>query len=60
MSDSSEREYPLSGAEIDGFVSWINNAGGTKLPSYLFNKKVGSQSSKEYLLVDKIISFEIL
>lgn len=59
MNDSSEREYPLSNADIDSFVSWINSTAAIKSPSYLFNKQVGSQSSKEFLMLEKIISFEI-
>lgn len=53
MSDSSEREYKLSTAEIDGFVNWFNHY-DTK--SYMLNKAAG----KEYLAFDKIISFEII
>ena len=47
MLDSSVRDYQLSTSEIAGIISW-------------FNKKIGTQNSKEYLSFDKIISFEVL
>lgn len=59
MIDSSEREYQLITTEIDGFINWINNHTSGDPASYLLNKNVGLHSSKEYLLFDKIISFEI-
>lgn len=60
MIDSSEREYELSAGEIDGFVSWYNGAISTGKPCYMLKKKVGYQSSKEYLAFEKIISFEVI
>lgn len=59
MIDSSEREYQLITTEIDGFINWINNHTSGDPASYLLNKNVGLYSSKEYLLFDKIISFEV-
>lgn len=59
MIDSSEREYQLITTEIDGFINWINNHTSGDPASYLLNKNVGLHSSKEYLLFDKIISFEV-
>lgn len=59
MIDSSEREYQLTTTEIDGFIKWINNHTSGDPASYLLNKNVGLRNSKEYLLFDKIISFEV-
>lgn len=56
MSDSSEHEYKLSTAEIDGFVNWFNHYISTDTKSYMLNKTAG----KEYLAFDKIISFEVI
>ncbi|MDF2572932.1 MAG: hypothetical protein K0R55_4536 [Sporomusa sp.] len=60
MNDSSEREYPLTAAEINGFINWFNQHASTDATSFMFNKTVGSQTSKEYLAYDKIISFEVI
>lgn len=63
MSDSSEREYQLSSIEVDDFVKWCDRTVGTGNSLYVFNKayNVGEfQSRKEYLLFDKIISFEVM
>ncbi|MBP2632045.1 MAG: hypothetical protein H6Q70_2673 [Firmicutes bacterium] len=60
MLDSSERDYQLSTTEIDGFVNWFNSHTSTNTTSYMLNKKVGTQNSKEYLTFDKIISFEVM
>lgn len=59
MIDSSEREYQLTTTEIDGFINWINKHTTGNLASYMLNKNIGLRSSKEYLLFDKIISFEV-
>lgn len=59
MIDSSEREYQLTTTEIDSFINWINNHTSGDPASYMLNKNVGLHSSKEYLLFDKIISFEV-
>lgn len=60
MSDSSERDYQLPTAEIDAFVNWFMKHTSTDTAGYMLTKKVGTQSSKEYLTFDKIISFEVL
>ncbi len=60
MLDSSERDYQLTTTEIDGFVNWFNSHTSTNTTSYMLNKKVGTQNSKEYLTFDKIISFEVI
>jgi hypothetical protein len=60
MLDSSERDYQLTTTEIDGFVNWFNSHTSTNTTSYMLNKKVGTQNSKEYLTFDKIISFEVM
>jgi hypothetical protein len=60
MLDSSEREYQLSNIEIDGFINWYNRTVGTGTTSYVLNKNIGLQFSKEYLAFDKIISFEVI
>ncbi|CUH96768.1 hypothetical protein P22_2879 [Propionispora sp. 2/2-37] len=60
MIDSSEREYQLSDSEINGFITWHQNHVSTDVASYMLKKKVGLQSSKEYLTFDKIISFEVI
>jgi hypothetical protein len=59
MIDSSEREYQLTTTEIDGFINWINNHTSGGPASYMLIKNIGLRSSKEYLLFDKIISFEV-
>jgi hypothetical protein len=56
MNDSSEREYKLSTAEINGFVNWFNHYTSTDSKSYMLNKTAG----KEYLAFEKIISFEVI
>lgn len=56
MIDSSEREYKLPKADIDGFVNWFNRTVGTGTTVYVLNKMTGS---KDYLAFDKIISFEV-
>lgn len=58
--DSSERDYQLSATEVDGFVNWFMNHISTDTAGYMLTKKIGSQSSKEYVAFDKIISFEIM
>jgi hypothetical protein len=58
MIDSSEREYRLSTAEIDGFVNWYNSHKSTDTMSYAINDNV--DGSKEYLSFDKIISFKVI
>lgn len=60
MIDSSEREYQLTTTEIDGFINWINNHTSGDPASYILIKNIGLRSSKEYLLFDKIISFEVI
>jgi hypothetical protein len=57
MIDSSEREYKLPKAVIDGFVNWFTRTAGTGTTVYVLNKMTGS---KEYLAFDKIISFEVI
>lgn len=54
--DSSEREYQLSTAEIDGFINWFNHYTVADTKSYMLSKTFG----KEYLAFDKIISFEVI
>jgi hypothetical protein len=60
MLDSSEREYQLPITEINGFANWHIHHVSTDTASYILNKKVGSQNSKEYLAFEKIISFEVI
>lgn len=60
MIDSSERDYQLTIAEIDGFVNWYNRTVNTGTTGYMLAKKIGTQNSKEYLAFDKIISFEVI
>lgn len=56
MNDSSEREYQLPTAEIEGFISWFNHYTSVDTKGYMLNKTFG----KEYLAFDKIISFEVM
>lgn len=56
MNNSNEREFKLSIAEIEGFISWFNHYTSADTKSYMLNKTVG----KEYLAFDKIISFEVI
>ncbi|HML33918.1 MULTISPECIES: hypothetical protein [Sporomusa] len=58
MHDSSEREYKVSKAVANDFVTWCNRSIGTGNSCYVFDK--GIQSSKEYLFYEKIISFEVI
>jgi hypothetical protein len=57
MTDSSEREYTLSMAEINGFIEWFNRPVGTGTTGYVLTKM--TPNTKEYLAFDKIISFEV-
>lgn len=57
MTDSSEREYKLSIAEINDFMAWMDRPATAGTSFYTFNKSI--TDSKEYLLFDKIISFEV-
>lgn len=57
MTDSSEREYKLAMGEINTFVSWMDRPATAGTSFYTFNKSI--TESKEYLLFDKIISFEV-
>lgn len=56
MTDSSEREYRVSKVEADGFVTWMNRDVNTGTTAYPLTKV--TTESKEYLLFDKIISFD--
>ncbi|MCE5286952.1 MAG: hypothetical protein LLG02_14060 [Pelosinus sp.] len=58
--DSSDHDYQLSSAEIDGFVNWFLKHANADTAGYMLAKKVGTQTSKEYLAFDKIISFEVI
>jgi hypothetical protein len=63
MNDSSEREYQLSHDEINKFIEWCDRTVGTGKTLYVFDKtyNVGEfKSRKEYLLFEKIISFEVM
>ncbi|MDF2566479.1 MAG: hypothetical protein K0Q53_2883 [Massilibacillus sp.] len=62
MNDSSEREYELSDDEINQFIEWCNRTVGTGSSLYTFDKiyNIGEFKSKEYLLFEKIISFEVM
>lgn len=60
MNDSSEREYQLSTIEIDGFINWVKGHVSTDPNCYMLNKIEVLQNSKEYLMFEKIISFEVI
>jgi hypothetical protein len=63
MNDSSEREYQLSHDEINKFIEWCDRTVGTGKTLYVFDKtyNVGEfKNRKEYLLFEKIISFEVM
>lgn len=63
MNDSSEREYELSHDEISKFIEWCDRTVGTGNSLYVFDKtyNVGEfKTRKEYLLFEKIISFEVM
>jgi hypothetical protein len=63
MNDSSEREYQLSDDEINKFIEWCDRTVGTGNSLYVFDKtyNVGEfKTRKEYLLFEKIISFEVM
>lgn len=60
MNDSSEREYQLSTTEIDGFINWVKDHASTDSNCYMLNKIEVLQNSKEYLMFEKIISFEVM
>lgn len=57
MIDSSEREYRVTNAEADGFIAWMNRPVNTGTTAYALAKI--TTESKEYLLFDKIISFDV-
>ena len=58
MNDSSEREYKVTQTVADDFITWCNRTIGTGNACYVFDKS--TQSSKEYLFYEKIISFEVI
>lgn len=58
MIDSSEREYKVTKAVANDFITWCNRSIGTGNSCYAFDK--GIQSSKEYLFYEKISSFEVI
>lgn len=64
MSDEIQKEYELTKAQINDFITWYNNrATGTGLPHYTFNKTFNLgpfQSRKDYLVFDKIQNFEVM
>jgi hypothetical protein len=60
LIDSSDHEYQLAGTEIDAFVEWYNNHVSTDTNAYGLAKKIGNQSSTEYVAFEKIISFEVI
>ncbi|MBU2702258.1 hypothetical protein Ga0466249_003385 [Sporomusaceae bacterium BoRhaA] len=60
MSDSSEREYQLSESEIDGFINWVKGHVSIDPNCYMLNKIEVLQNSKDYLMFEKIISFEVM
>lgn len=57
MIDSSEREYKLPVNKVNSFVTWMNRPAIVGTSFYAFDKSI--TGSKEYLLFDKIISFEV-
>jgi hypothetical protein len=58
MIDSSEREYRLPIAAIDGFINWYTRTIGTGISCYSLNDII--DNSKEYLSFEKIISFKVI
>jgi hypothetical protein len=60
MNDSSEREYHLTTTEINGFINWVTCHISTGPNCYMLNKIEVLQNSKEYLMFEKIISFEVI
>ncbi|MBP2632044.1 MAG: Carbohydrate binding family 6 [Firmicutes bacterium] len=64
MSDEVQKEYELSKAELDVFISWYNNrSAGNGLPYYIFNKSfnLGPFDSREdYIVFNKIENFEVM
>ena len=58
MIDSSEREYRVSTAVIDGFINWYTRTIGTGVSCYAIDDIV--DDSKEYLSFEKIISFKVI
>lgn len=57
MTDSSEREYKLSKEELNKFISWMDRPANEGTSFYTFDKTI--TESKEYLVFDKIISFDV-
>lgn len=57
MIDSSEREYKLPMSDINGFINWLDSHSSGDSLSYRLSTAF---DSKEYLLFDKIISFEVI
>jgi fibronectin type 3 domain-containing protein len=60
MNGSSEREFQLSSDEIEGFINWVKGHVSTDPNCYMLNKIEVLQNSKEYLMFEKIISFEVM
>lgn len=57
MIDSSEREYKLPMDKVNSFMTWMNRPATVGTSFYTFDKSI--TESKEYLLYDKIISFDV-
>jgi hypothetical protein len=57
MIDSSEREYKLPMDEVNTFINWMDRPATAGTSFYTFDKSI--TESKEYLLFDKIISFDV-
>ena len=64
MTNGMEKEYQLSASDISSFLSWYNGrAGGSGNAYYMVSKSynLGPFSSrKDYIVFDKILSFEVM
>ncbi len=57
MAEEVEKEYQLSKADLDAFVSWYDDRSkGIGSSYYTFDK---SFKRKDYLAFDKILIFEV-
>ncbi|GBG57292.1 hypothetical protein SPFL3102_02658 [Sporomusaceae bacterium FL31] len=57
MIDSSEREYRIDKEELSRFLTWMDRPATVGTSFFVFDKVI--TESKEYVLFDKIISFEV-
>jgi uncharacterized protein YjdB len=62
LVDGNTKEYDISMSEVDKFINWYENRddNSAESPKYMFDKNISPYKSvKEYLVHDKIVSYEV-